>query len=286
MLFVAVGMQGLFVGVYESDVPGSIRFSAASETGEVGMRIMGIAEANGELFFSSGPDIYRRTDGQPPSWSIAYHHPEETVNYWVGGIRGLSQVPNPRTDQSQSLAYLHSDWEGCVFRVDFDQAHAGVVTQELCAADLMDRYLGASAPDNVRFVLGNYNYMFPMLDHRSGQTVHLIGFEVIIGPNGDYTGAFVTTEQGQDGGANYYAGAPFLIRAGPGDYEVGEVGGDLFAASSGYRDPLVAPRTFAHSPFPSDSGGNDTAVIYVGGFDCNFGAGIHDTAWVFQASTP
>jgi len=281
MLFVAVGMQGLFAGVYDIDAPGNIRFSTASETGHVGMRIMGIAEANGELFFSSGSDIYRRTDGQAPSWSIIYHHPEETLNYWVGGIRGLSQVPNPRAQQSQSLAYLHSDWKGCVFRVDFDQAPAGDVTQELCAKDLMDRYLGASAPDNVRFVLGNYNYMFPMLDHRSGQMVHLIGFEVLLGPMGDYTGTFVTTEQGPDGGKNFYAGAPFMIRVGPDDYEVGEVGGDLFAMLSRSGDALVAPRTFASSPFPGDNG-----VIYVGGFDCNWGSGIHNTAWVFQASTP
>ena len=53
-----------------------------------------MTEANGKLYFSVGGQIYVRTDGAAPQWSLAFQIPG-TVNTEVGGIRGLTTIPNP-----------------------------------------------------------------------------------------------------------------------------------------------------------------------------------------------
>ena len=73
----------------------------------------------------------------------------------------------------------------------------------------------------------------------------------------------------------WYAGGSYLIRDTDQSYRLKQVNGHW---QSG-KPKLVAPRTFAVSPFPEDAG----KVIYFGGFDCNFFP-ARDTAWVFRAS--
>ena len=58
------------------------------------VRALGMTEANGKLYFSVGGQIYVRTDGAAPQWSLAFQIPG-TVNTEVGGIRGLTTIPNP-----------------------------------------------------------------------------------------------------------------------------------------------------------------------------------------------
>ena len=277
MLFVSVGMKGLYVGVYDEAAPGRIRFSATSETGEVAMRIMGIAAADGALFFSSGNLIYRRADGASPTWSVVHEQSGVSTNHAIGGIRGLSSIDNPRDPAQSSLIFQAGDLL-LIFRIDFDQSADGAMEQEVCLASMFDDYLGVAPPNNARYMIGAYNQFVPV--QADNTTVWLVGFQARMGiVTTTPTLPFPTTAMGTRRPASdqYYSGAPFAIRRGPQTYEINEVGGRFYDTNTSLK-PLVSTRTFAASPFDPES-----ETVFFGGFDCNFGPNISDTAWVYRA---
>jgi hypothetical protein len=65
--FITVGTLGIYSGAWDTSV-GSIVWAKSSESGKVPLRPLAQAEANGDLFFSSGQYLYKRTDGPSPSW--------------------------------------------------------------------------------------------------------------------------------------------------------------------------------------------------------------------------
>jgi len=69
-LFLSIGKLGIFSGVFDPAAPGKVKWSGAGETGPVETRPLAITEANGDLVFSSGRKIYRRIDGDKPSYQI------------------------------------------------------------------------------------------------------------------------------------------------------------------------------------------------------------------------
>jgi PelA/Pel-15E family pectate lyase len=122
-LFLPVGLLGIFTGVYDPDVPGKIRWDKASETGRLSKRSLAIIEANDSLFYSSGTKIYRRNDGPSPTHSMIFDASQLSkgpVASPVGGVRGLSVIPNPK-GPGESLLFVwapDSRSRSCVVRLD------------------------------------------------------------------------------------------------------------------------------------------------------------------------
>jgi hypothetical protein len=99
---ISVGVQGIYSGVYDSKVPGQIRWDGRAESGPTDTRILALVEANESLFFSSGSKIYKRIDGQNPRYVLVTDmsdlHDEHATRAQlseIGGIRGLTVIANP-----------------------------------------------------------------------------------------------------------------------------------------------------------------------------------------------
>jgi len=269
-IFISIGLLGIYSGVYDPEAPGKIRWDKKSESGPVESRPLAIIEANNSLLFSSGKRVYRRNDGRSPTYTVVQDLSDllsGKVNQSVGGIRGLSAIPNPK-GAGESLLFAFAEGNrtrGCIYRLDPDGKGGYARTQEICLDRLMSDYLNGNP---VYFVLPAYNDIFPVVDPSTKETVHLIGFESWIGGN-----RYPTWRTDANGG--FYAGAMYAIRDRNGKYRLTEVNGP----SDDCKPVLVALRAFTLSPFGQDNG--DT--IYFGGFDANNRIS-HDTAWIFSTS--
>jgi hypothetical protein len=270
-LFISLGVLGIFSGVYDPDAPGKIRWDPQSESGQVDIRPLAIIEANGSLFFSSGKLIYRRNDGNSPTYTLVQNmsdvFPGDVVSA-SGGIRGLTAIPNPN-GAGESLLFLFcpgaGQSQGWIYRLDPDGSGGYRRTQEASLNTLMRNYL---AGNPVYSVLGAYNNILPVVDPATNETVYIIGFESLIG------GQNYPTWGGNES-RGWYAGAMYAIRKGNGEYSVKEVNGP------GDNDALAleSTRAYALSPFAQDYNN----VIYFGGHDCNYNPS-HNTAWIFRAT--
>ncbi|HYA57639.1 MAG TPA: hypothetical protein VEH57_04145 [Thermoplasmata archaeon] len=270
-LFVSIGDLGVFSGVYDPAAPGDILWNRTSESGSLPVRPLAIVEANGNLLFSSGALIYQRVNGPSPSWKDVVNEsalPGGTdINPAVGGIRGLTPIPNP-TGPGQSMLLLwcpNNSSTGEVVRLDPNGTGGYTTTIEVDVASLVSKYLNTPTP----FILGAYNDFLPVTDPSTGNTVYVFGMEAWISKStglptiwGDSTGGM-------------YQGALYAIRYDSDTYKIGQVNG-IFPTGN---PPLVSTRTYATSPFPSDNG----SVIYFGGYDAN-GHLCLDTAWVFKTT--
>ena len=96
-IFLLCGDSGVISGAWDEDQQTIIWDEHTEYPGpgkKFPVRALGMTEANGKLYFSVGGQIYVRTDGAAPQWSLAFQIPG-TVNTEVGGIRGLTTIPNP-----------------------------------------------------------------------------------------------------------------------------------------------------------------------------------------------
>ena len=212
----------------------------------------------------------------------------------IGGIRGLTAVSTPSmsistpysnttqanapaTTQSLLLIWTNSSSnQGCMYRLDPNKDGGFTQLLEICLASLMTEYLKGT---EVFYTLGAYNQALSVQDPATAQTVHLIGFLARIKCT---TSPCVEKESpGKGTDAGYYSGATFFIRKSPSDYKLNEVGGrrgDDTAVPA-----LVATRTYARSPFPSESkSGQHANAIYFGGYDCNEVLAPTNTAWAYR----
>ncbi|MBW2093064.1 MAG: hypothetical protein JRI34_13190, partial [Deltaproteobacteria bacterium] len=270
-IFISIGVLGIFSGVYDPDAPGKIRWEAKSESGPVKTRPLAIIEANGSLLFSAGTLIYRRNDGESPTYTIVQDASEisrENVRSPVGGIRGMSAIPNPN-GQGDSILFVWAAGNrsrGCIYRLDPDGNGGYTRIKEACLDSLMSEYLDGNP---VYFVLAGYNDIFPVVDLSTKKTVHLIGFESWIGGH-----QFPTVTRKVNGG--FYAGGMYAIRDRNGKYRLNEINGP----STPCKPVLIATRTFALSPFEETK----NRVVYFGGNDCNWAQLSPDWAWIFSTS--
>jgi poly(A) polymerase len=269
-IFISIGLKGIFSGVYDPDAPGKIRWDKKSESDPVEIRPLAIIVANNSLLFSSGKLVYRRNDGETPTYAVAHDLKDVfpgKVFQPVGGIRGLTAIPNPK-GPGESLLFVFCEGNrtrGCVYRLDPDGRDGYTRTQEACLDSLMSDYLSGNP---VYYLLAAYNDIFPVVNPSNKETVHLIGFESWIGGN-----RYPVRRTNADGG--FYAGAMYAIRDRNGKYRLSEVNGP----SDGCKPDLVAPRTITLSPFNQDN----QNIIYFGGFDGN-DRPSHETAWIFSTS--
>ena len=262
-LMMSLGNPGIISGVYDPSVPGRVRWNRNLEypfliEGSFKTRPLGMTQANGSLFFSEGDSIYRRIDGERPTYTEILDLYEDTDTD-VGGIRGLTSVPNPN-GPGESLLFLWAPGarsKSQVKRLDPDGSGGYKIHDEVRIIDLMSERLDVE----VTYTLGAHNMMYPILDPATGETVHLIGFQ------GNLRGK----NHLRWSGSALYGGAMYAIRRGDRSYSVHEV-------NNGYKPGkqiLVSPRTFCLSPF----GDND---LYVGGHDSSQKVS-DDMAWIFKA---
>ncbi|MGP8076295.1 MAG: hypothetical protein ACLP8Y_06150 [Thermoplasmata archaeon] len=270
-LFVSLGDLGVYSGVYDPSAPGDILWNHTSESGRVAVRPLAIVEANGNLFASSGALVYERVNGPSPSWKEIVNEsglPGGTaVDPAVGGIRGLTAVPNPN-GFGQSLLFLWvpgNETKGQIVRLDPSGSGGYTTTIEISLSPIASQYLNTSA----YVVLGAYNNILPVIDHATGDVDYIIGLQTWVSKKSG-----LPTLWGDASGGTF-AGALYAVRSSNGSYIMGEVNGRFPAGNP----PLEAIRCYAISPFPSDRGN----VIYFGGYDADDHLCL-DTAWVFSTT--
>lgn len=260
-IFLVIGNPGILSGVYDATDPDEIRWDADIEfptNGPFATRPLGITEANGKLYFSVGGVIFERNDGPAPTYT-AILDLGGGVNTEVGGIRGLSTIANP-SGAGESMIFVWAPTGGSISevkRLDPDGTGGYTTRDETNLSTLMSTELGVTIP----YTLGAYNQFEPFIYPQTGETVHVIGFQ----GTAPALGSLLWN--------NFYAGAMYAIRAADQTYTLHEVNG-IYAAN---KPALVAPRTFAMSPFGDDR-------VYVGGHDANFNDS-DNMAWIFRADT-
>lgn len=277
-LFLSLGNPGIISGVYDPASPTRIRWDDRVEfptAGTLPTRPLGMVEANGSLLFSAGSVIYRRVDGSPPRYVEMLDMADDenggsTVNADLGGIRGMTTIANPR-GPGQSILFVwvpRGRAAGQIIRLDPNDvgkrgdAGWGIVDGytrhvEANLRDLMQEALGVE----VLGVLGGYNAFHAVEDPTTGETFHLIGFQGRLGEHDEWMWK----------PTRYYAGALYAVRHPDGRYTSHQVNGPYRPG----KPALVAPRTFAASPFGQ-------GWLFVGGHDANFK--LSDaTAWIFRA---
>lgn len=262
-LLMSLGNPGIISGVCDPSVPGKIRWDRDLEypfltAGSFKTRPLGMTQANGSLFFSEGDSIYRRIDGERPTYTEVLDLSVDTDTD-VGGIRGLTSVANPN-GSGESLLFLWAPGgrsKSQLKRLDPDGSGGYEIHDEAQILHLMSKALGV----DVSYTLGAHNMMYPMFDPATGETVHLIGFQ------GNIRGK----AQLRWKGSALYAGAMYAVRRGDQSYSVHEVNN----AYKPGKQILVSPRTFCASPF----GDGD---LYIGGHDSS--RKVSDNmAWIFKA---
>ena len=268
-VFLSVGQIGIASGVFDPDASGQIVWDANTETGWVENRILSVIEANDDLLYSAGRKIYRRNDGNSPTYTVV----EDVSDLYpasqnqLGGIRGMSPMPNPNgPGESIIFAMTESNTApGWILRLDPN----GDGTYTRVVEDRLDTYMSAYLSGNpVYFILAAYNEFTPVLDPFSSERLSLIGFE-------SWIGGFTYPLWGAGDTGGFYRGAMYAIRDSSGDIRLAEVNG-----LSTYNKPAtVATTTIEISPFPEDNG----QALYFGGHDGNH-MDSTNMAWIFRSS--
>ena len=259
-VFATVGTQGIYKGKYNPANPGKIDWISTAEFGPLSTRPLGIEEANGALYFSSGSKLFRRIDGVSPSYVIDHDFSDlgASINSAVGGIRGLTTIDNPSgVDDAFLLMWCpNGQSQGTIYRLEPDGVGGFNRIYETKLAVMIQSFLPGSTAS---YVLGAYNEFYKYVDPISNDTLHLVGFEANISGGGHplWNG--------------YYKGGLFAKRDSNGQYSIEEINGTI-----GVNDTaLVANRCYVASPFPGES------AIYFGGFDPNSNTSTN-MAWVFK----
>ncbi|MGL1902722.1 MAG: hypothetical protein OCC49_11335 [Fibrobacterales bacterium] len=284
-VFISIGEKGILSGVYDPTVKGKIRWDDELEFGPVKTRTLGMFVANGNLNFSSDTKIYKRKNGLNVDPSERYkvvHNFKDlkktkgpTISP-IGGIRGLTTVPNPHCPadgpkekclkESLILVWAPDNTsQGDIFRLDPnpDKKNAFDRTKETTLSALVNNYLGE---DICRFVLAGYNKFLPI--DKEGKKKYIVGMEVVIS----------STSYPFHYGANnvkFYRGALYAVRNEDGtQYRIKEVNGRIKKNDP----PLVAIYDYEHSPFEGEN------AIYFSGLDPNF-VDATNLAWIYKRTT-
>jgi len=259
-LIISVGTQGIFSGKYNPNVDGKIEIGLNPEIGPLGIRPLGITIANNNLYFSSGNKIFKRNDGFDPSYVVVHNFNDLSsyINSAVGGIRGLSTIPNPSgPDESMLLMWCpDGQSKGTIFRLDPVESQEFDRVYETKISLLVEEYLPG---ETVTYLLGAYNEFYPFTDPVTGDEYNIIGIESLL--------------QGESYPIwnNFYSGAIFVLRDNSAQYELQEINGTIDIGDI----PLVSVRCYVGSPFENEN------ALYFGGFDPN-GYTSTNKAWIYK----
>ena len=257
-VIISVGTQGVFSGKYNPDVDGKIEIGSMPEIGPLVIRPLGITITNGHLYFSSGNKLYKRNDGEYPSYNVVHDFNDLSsyINPAVGGIRGLSTIPNPTgSDESMILMWCpDGQSKGTIFRLDPVNSQEFERVYETKISLLVEDYLPG---ETVSYLLGAYNEFYFFTDPETSNDYNIIGIESLL------------QENIYPSWNSYYSGGIIILRDSIGQYPLQEIDGLI-----DYDDnPLVSVRSYVKSPFENES------AMYFGGFDPN-GYTSTNNAWI------
>ena len=183
-VIISVGTQGIFSGKYNPDVDGKIEIGSIPEIGPLGIRPLGITITNGHLYFSSGNKLYKRNDGEYPSYDVVHDFNDLSsyINPAVGGIRGLSTIPNPTgSDESMILMWCpDGQSKGTIFRLDPVNSQEFERVYETKVSLLVEDYLPG---ETVSYLLGAYNEFYFFTDPETNNDYNIIGIESLLQEN-------------------------------------------------------------------------------------------------------
>lgn len=293
-IFALQGTCGAVSGVYDpsSKNPGKVVWDSCPEKLDLAsigkakrlpFRPLSMVAANGKLYLSSAGLILQRVDGASPVWRVVVNMAtlrpgDGKLNEAVGGIRGMTVVPNP-VGSGSSVLFCWNPNERSKSRIhradpSQDGSSLNAPVEEASINALAKRYLGH---EDLYYTLAAYN---DMLETTVGTAqCNLIGFEVVVAGRAVDQLPLDPGQKVQEKSGKllrgYWAGGGFAVRKGPDEYEVMEVGGPRNSAS--HVDPaLTAVRCYANSPFPEEPG-----FVYFAGYDCN-SFPSQDTAWIYK----
>ncbi|MGY8765203.1 MAG: hypothetical protein ACKVLE_10760, partial [Fidelibacterota bacterium] len=236
-LIISVGTQGIFSGKYNPNVDGKIEIGLNPEIGPLSIRSLGIAIANNVLYFSSGNKIFKRNDGFNPSYDVVHDFIDlgSNINSAVGGIRGLSTIPNPSGENESMLLMWcpNGQSRGTIFRLDPNESQEFDRVYETKISLLVEDYLPG---ETVTYLLGAYNEFYSFTDPATNEEYNIIGIESLL--QGDNYPTW----------NSFYSGAIFALRDNSAQYELQEINGAI-----GFDDnPLVSVRCYVESPFENE----------------------------------
>ncbi|MFW5652829.1 MAG: hypothetical protein ACOC0P_02185, partial [Planctomycetota bacterium] len=244
----------IYVGAYEPDAPGGIRWNSEPEyrnpdfDGGPFRRCQGFCTANDVLHASVAPCLLKRQDGDSPVWQEVFRW--EPENRAGAGLRGITAVPSPG-GRDHEVILASREQEGQILRIDPVEGYRATLELE------SDRFF-ADAWNQPRAGgrLVAYNRFIPGVDPTSGDPVHWI--TALARKHDDMQAAWL------------------LIRHADSSYDIVRVYDEHLSP----HPRLVSTRTLEHSPW-------DDRVIYVGGYDG--GANNrenYNTAWIFRGVLP
>jgi len=145
----------IYRGMYDSTVPGQIRWESKPEFMNVDDRLMSFGECNGELYAAIKPAIYKRIDGPTPAWEKVCEYttfPGDKPSSQGGssGMRGLTAIPNPKGDGELLLMALEGRNPKIVY---LDPADNNSITTDLDLSAFFKEQWGAG----MVYVLTAYN---------------------------------------------------------------------------------------------------------------------------------
>ena len=259
-LIISVGTQGIFSGKYNPNVDGKIEIGSIPEIGPLGIRPLGITIANNHLYFSSGNKIFKRNDGYDPSYDVVHNFNDLSsyINPAVGGIRGLSTIPNPSgSDESMLLMWCpDGQSKGTIFRLDPVEPQEFDRVYETKISLLVEDYL---IGETVDYLLGAYNEFYLFTDPTTNIDYNIIGIESLL------------QENVYPSWNGFYSGGIIVLRDSNGQYALQEINGAIDFDDN----PLVSVRCYVESPFENES------AMYFGGFDPN-GHTSTNNAWIYK----
>jgi len=259
-LIISVGTQGIFSGKYNPNVDGKIEIGLNPEIGPLSIRSLGIAIANNALYFSSGNKIFKRNDGFNPSYDVVHDFIDlgSNINSAVGGIRGLTTIPNPSGENESMLLMWcpNGQSRGTIFRLDPNESQEFDRVYETKISLLVEDYLPG---ETVPYLLGAYNEFYSFTDPVTNDEYNIIGIESLL--QGDNYPTW----------NSFYSGAIFVLRDNSAQYELQEINGAIDFDDN----PLVSVRCYVESPFENED------ALYFGGFDPN-GYTSTNNAWIYK----
>lgn len=274
-VFAGAAKGAIYKGAYDIEADGIV-WEAEPEFFPGQNRVHAMTVANNQLYATVGRDnesdvggLYRRVDGENPTWELVYRW--DTVNQprYKGGMRGLTAVSVPGSEQQFLLGAR--EHPGVVELIDpsvnsnqnLNASQRNPVVERFDYRSYFERLwggLGGAAS------IAAYNNMTPVVNPNTGETVYLSGLWI--------NHPDLKANRTAVGLSSWY-----LIRFEDGRYGYGRVF-DPENSIPDAPDGLRATRAIVVSPFPEDQ----ERVLYFGGYDAGGQGQKHNTAWIYRAT--
>lgn len=254
-IFALVGVAGIFSGTYDATLPSKVRWDEKPDFGPLPLRPMTFVEANGSLYVSSSTGIYRRTDGEKPTWKKVYEKAGNTTKA-IGGIRGMMPVRSQVKPGTEAILFFLANK-----LIRYEPSD----NSEHIELDLL-AFLGEKLGTPVYFTLAAYSDMLPLVKPGKAEPELLIGCEltVSLGP---------ALLSGKPFYGPYDGRGWVIVRRSPGKYDLAQIDDPPVTD----KLALVGVRCIVPSPFAKGK-------LFLAGFDCN-GYYSRETAWIYEAKT-